>query len=284
VEDYSVKPQPHSQATSRRPAGQPTRGKTARNRLRRVDNFMLRYDPGLLRRRESEFAQALFVDLGYGAEPFTTLESAKRFRRINPTLRVLGVEIDPERVVAAQPYADALTVFRLGGFNIPLQVGSDGQPESVRLIRVFNGLRQYEEPEVAEAYALMTRAVPPGGLLIEGTSDPLGRIWVANVLRKADAGWIAEALVFSTNFRTGFEPGEFQTVLPKNLIHRVIEGEPIYDFFRAWKRATLETSAMQAWGVRSWFAASALRLAEYGFPIDRRLQWLRHGYLIWQLG
>jgi hypothetical protein len=127
---------------------------------------------------------------------------------------------------------------------------------------------------------LMARSVLTGGLLIEGTSDPLGRIWVANVARKVESGWLAEALVFSTNFRSGFEPGAFQTVLPKNLIHRMIPGEPIDEFFQVWKRATLETTATQVWGNRAWFVASANRLAEFGYSIDRRLQWLRQGFLI----
>jgi hypothetical protein len=267
-----------------KPAGQATRGKTARNRLRRVDTFILRYDPALLQRTDGDFAHALFVDLGYGAEPFTTLESAQRFRRLQPNLRVLGVEIDPERVAAAASYADEQMLFRLGGFNLPLQRGPDGKAETVRLIRAFNVLRQYEEEQVTEAYTLMARTVLPGGLLLEGTSDPLGRIWVANVMRMRVDGWQAEALVFSTNFRLGFDPTEFQTVLPKNLIHRVVEGEPIYDFFQAWKRATQETAAVQAWGVRQWFVASAQRLGEYGYAIDRHLSWLRRGYLIWRPG
>jgi hypothetical protein len=278
-----MKRPPHPLSTPRKPAGQPTRGKTARNRLRRVDNFVLMYDPALLCRNDGDFADACFVDLGYGAEPFTTLESAARFRQVNPSLPVLGVEIDPVRVAAAAPYADAQTDFRLGGFNLPLGVLPDGRPERVRLIRAFNVLRQYEASQVAEAYALMGRGVLPGGLLIEGTSDPPGRIWVANVLRK-QAEWQPEALVFSTNFRLGFDPGDFQAVLPKNLIHRVVAGEPIYDFFQAWKRAAAETRTVQPWGLRQWFTASAQRLAAAGYAIHLRGHWLRRGYLIWRLG
>ena len=81
---------PHPKALPRSPQGQPTRGKTARNRLRRVDNFVIQYDPTLLRREDGPFEGALFVDLGYGAEPFTTLESAERFRRLNPQLAGVG--------------------------------------------------------------------------------------------------------------------------------------------------------------------------------------------------
>lgn len=263
----------------RRPQGQETRGKTARNRLRRVDNFVCLYDPALLQRTTGAFAQALFVDLGYGAEPFTTLESAARFRRFNPALPVLGVEIDDERVATAQPFADAETHFRLGGFNLPLHAG-----ERVRLIRAFNVLRQYEENAVAETYAMLAHYLLPGALVIEGTSDPFGRIWVAHVLRKTTAAPTLhhEALVFSTNFRTGFDPVEFQTILPKNLIHQVIPETPIHQFFADWKQATWASVAQRTWGLHSWFAASAQRLGDMGYRIDGRRRWLARGYLVWQ--
>ena len=130
---------PHPRA-SKKPEGQPTRGKTAANRLRRVDNFILLYEPSLLTRIDGLFRDALFVDLGYGFDARTTLESASRFRQLNPDLKILGVEIDKERVEAALPFVDEKTFFRLGGFNLPLKQG-----EHVRLIRAFNVLRQYEE-------------------------------------------------------------------------------------------------------------------------------------------
>jgi len=168
---------------SHRPLGQATRGKTAHNRLRRVDHFILMYDPGLIRRREGDWARACFVDLGYGAEPWTTLESAARLRHLNPELPVMGVEIDPERVVAAQPYADELTQFRLGGFNLPLE-----GHERARLIRAFNVLRQYDQAQVIEAHETLGSYLLPGGLLVEGTSDPYGQVWVANLLRRPTGG------------------------------------------------------------------------------------------------
>lgn len=271
----------HPHFIPRRPQGQPTRGKTARNRLRRVDNFLCQYAPDLLQREDGDFAGAFFVDVGYGAEATTTLESAARIRCINPALGVLGVEIDPERVAAALPFADKQTFFRLGGFNLPLQPQTDGKLERVRAIRAFNVLRQYEESAVAEARAMLARYLLPGGLLIEGTSDPLGRLWVANVLRReASHALQQEALVFSTNFRTGFNPSDFQPVLPKNYIHRMVPGEPIYAFFQAWQQATLETIAVQVWGARQWFIAAAQQLATHGYAIERSRRWLAQGYLI----
>lgn len=307
---------PHPLASPKRPLGQPTRGKTARNRLRRVDIFLALVDPGLLRRADGPYDGAFFVDLGYGAEPLTTLESAERLRRINPALPVLGVEIDPERVAAAQPYADDLTHFRLGGFNLPLRLRADGSQEAARVIRAFNVLRQYEEGEVTAAWDAMGQSLLPGGLLIEGTSEPFGRVWVANVLRRDPhpgplpggegvrshtgpfpgeegvrshtgpllggecAGMRYEGLLFSTNFRLGFDPGQFQAVLPKNLIHRMTPGEPIYALMEAWKRAALETLATRVWGPRQWFTAAAHRLAMLGYPVALRRRLLAGGFLL----
>lgn len=77
------------------------------NRLRRIDIFLLKYDPTLLARCDDYFARAFFVDLGYGATPTTTFESLARLRTVNSTLPVLGVEIDPERVAAAHELARA---------------------------------------------------------------------------------------------------------------------------------------------------------------------------------
>ena len=269
---------PHPRV-SKKPEGQPTRGKTASNRLRRVDNFILLYEPSLLTRTDGLFARALFVDLGYGFDARTTLESAARFRRVNPDLPILGVEIEKERVEAALPYADEKTFFRLGGFNLPLKEG-----EHVRLIRAFNVLRQYEEKDFAPAYERLAQYVLPGGLMIEGTSNPFGSIWCANVARRLEIrDWRLEALVFSTNFRLGFEITDFQAVLPKNYIHHVAPGEAIYDFFEAWKQSAAETAAMKTYGLRQWFIHSAESLAQKGYTINLQKKFLARGYLIWEL-
>lgn len=280
---------PHPRA-SKKPEGQPTRGKTASNRLRRVDNFILLYEPSLLTRTDGLFARSLFVDLGYGFDARTTLESARRFRRFNHDLPILGVEIEKERVEAALPFADEKTLFRLGGFNLPLKEG-----EHVRLIRAFNVLRQYEEKDFAPAYERLAQYVLPGGLMIEGTSNPFGSIWAANLTRKVmesdgapaplskAENWRLEALVFSTNFRMGFDITEFQAVLPKNLIHHVVRGEPIYDFFEAWKQSAAETSTMKTYGVKQWFIHSDESLAQKGYQINLQKKFLARGYLIWEL-
>lgn len=238
------------------------------------------YDPGLLTRSDGDFRHALWVDLGYGAEPFTTLESASRYRRLAPALNILGVEIAPERLERARPYADEHTFFRLGGFNLPLLPG-----ETVRAIRAFNVLRQYAEEEVAPAWQQMAQGVLPGGLLLEGTSNPFGSILAMNVLRRQAqeaCPWRLEALALYTNFRLGFDPVEFQTILPKNFIHRVVPGETIHRFFEDWKSACAESIQYKTFGLRPWFAASQQALARRGYVLNLQKRWVNRGWLLWQ--
>ncbi len=116
--------------------------KTPTNRLRRVDRFLAAYDPELLQRKD----RSVFIDLGYGASPITMLDGLRLFRRLNPALRCVGVEIDPERVAAAKPFEEPGLEFRLGGFNLP------PAGESAGLVRAFNVLRQFDENAVVAAF------------------------------------------------------------------------------------------------------------------------------------
>lgn len=266
--------------TPYKPQGHQTRGKTAHNRLRRSDIFMLITEGSLIRRQDEPGTTSFYVDLGYGFEPFTTLEAAERLRKKNPRLPVLGVEIDPERVAMGKPYEDSQTFFRLGGFNLPLQKG-----ESARLIRAFNVLRQYDEAEWAEPIQRLVEQLIPGGLLLEGTSNPTGSVWTANVIRRSSREPFSvkrEGYLFSTNFHMGFEPELFQPVLTKNYIHRMVPGEEIYDFIGRWKTACRNQSPMRSYGLRSLFCAAARELRDAGYNIDMRPQLLRRGYLYWR--
>ena len=75
----------------------------------------------------------LVVDLGYGARPVTTFELADRLRTVCPDVAVVGLEIDPERLV---PDRDGVR-FARGGFEL-----AGLRPT---LVRAFNVLRQYPE-------------------------------------------------------------------------------------------------------------------------------------------
>ncbi|CAM2704565.1 unnamed protein product [Rotaria socialis] len=239
--------------------GAETRGKTAQNRLRRVDHFVIMYCPYLIMSDEH-----FYVDLGFGHTPITTLESAKRFRQYNARLPIL----------------------------LPLKVNAvTGRRETVNLIRAFNVLRQYDlESDCRDSHAFICNYLNVNGILIEGTSDPWGRIWVANIIRKQiDHSLLIEALVFSTNFRDGFNIVSFQQVLPKNFIHRMTgSNEMIYNFFEHWRISYEQVGNsmknIYGIGVRQQFIATAKHLAEeYGYHIMTDKKFLKNGFLIWLL-
>lgn len=250
--------------------GQVTRGKTAPNRLRKTDTFLAVAYPEFVRH-----LPGLYVDLGFGAYPVTSVETLHRLRRLNPDLRVVGVEIDPERVQEAAAYVEPGLSFRLGGFNLPLAAG-----ERVGVIRAFNVLRQYAEVDVAAALAALAEPLSETGLILEGTSDQLGSLLTFNLYQKRSGALERIALVLAPTLRADFLPRQFQAVLPKNFIHHAAPGGPIDRFFGAW-HAAWQHARTRAARSRQIFVTAAHRLAEhYGYAVDRRPALLRRGFLV----
>ncbi|WP_225848050.1 class I SAM-dependent methyltransferase [Streptomyces sp. HPF1205] len=237
-----------------RAVGVVTRGTTNPNRLRRMDRWIAAaHGPGLRRA-----ADPLAVDLGYGAAPWTAVELLGRLRRIRPDLAVVGLEIDPARVAAALPYArDGLT-FAHGGFEVPLPGGR--RPV---LIRAANVLRQYDEAEVAEVWARLRGRLAPGGLLVEGTCDEIGRrhVWVA----LGPEG--PRTVTFATRLGSLSRPSDLAERLPKALIHRNVPGEPVHAFLTAFDRAWAAAAPLSALGARQRWMASVRALRAAGWPV-----------------
>lgn len=257
----------------KQPLGHVTRGKTAAVRLRRLDRFVERTEGPLLARRTGRWSDAIFVDLGYGRVPQTTLESVAGFRALNPDLAVWGIEIEPERVAIAQQWANAQTHFIRGGFEAPARIG-----RPIRLIRAMNVLRQYPEDAVAGAHDDLLRALMPGGLLVEGTCNPSGAHMVVNLL-----GPRPHRLLFSVNLRHPLgSPRDLQPVLPKNFIHRVLPGEPIEEFMAHWEDVWRRTAHTSTFGTRVHFAAAGKVLMQERDDVVRRPGLLRCGYLMWR--
>ncbi|MQY13106.1 hypothetical protein SRB5_32470 [Streptomyces sp. RB5] len=187
-------------------------------------------------------AAPVAVDLGYGAAPWTAVELLARLRAVAPGVRVVGVEIDPARVAAAAPYAREGLTFVRGGFEVPVA----GKPV---LIRAANVLRQYDEGDVAGVWARLCGRLAPGGLLVEGTCDEIGRrhVWVA----LTPGG--PESLTLAARLGSLGAPSDLAERLPKALIHRNVPGEPVHaflrDFDRAWAAAApyAPLSARQRW-------------------------------------
>lgn len=239
---------PSAGGTSK-PVGAITRGTTGINRLRRSDRW-LSHDPLVVERLRSA-ADPLVVDLGYGASPVTTLELAARLRRVRADVRVVGLEIDPERVVPARDGVH----FARGGFEL-----AGLRPV---LVRAFNVLRQYDESDVAQAWATILGGLAPEGLLLEGTCDELGRR-CAWILLGRD-GPISLTLAWDP-FTVG-KPSDIAERLPKALIHRNIRGERVHTLLTAADRAWAHAAPMAVYGPRVRWRVAAELLREQGFPV-----------------
>ena len=251
--------------------GQITRGTTGTNRLRRVDRWIARH-PAL--RRASD---PLVVDLGYGASGVTALELFSRLARTRSDVEVLGLEIDPARVARAReqlksvragatPFAaEARVSFERGGFEVPVPGG-----RRPAVIRAMNVLRQYDEAEVWGAWKTMAARLAPGGLLVEGTCDEIGRIatWAAI----GDDG-LPRSLTVSLRLQGLETPSVAAERLPKALIHRNIDGEPVHEFLTALDAEWHRAAPVSPFGpVHRWRTALDA-LASTGWPLMERSRW-----------
>jgi hypothetical protein len=244
----------------KKPVGSVTRGTTNPNRLRRVDRYLCSLP--VLRTTKNP----VVVDLGFGASPVTAVELLSRCQSVNETARVVGVEIERERVERGLAVAHDSLQFLLGGFETPLPAGWGGGRATV--IRAFNVLRQYSEAEVAAAWQLMCSRLQPGGALIEGTCDEIGRL----------ASWVTlspdgpRLLTVSLSLRHLEQPSKVAERLPKALIHHNVEGEKIHRFLQALDRHWNTHAPLGVFGAsQRWVAVCNGMLAD-GWPIamDKR--------------
>lgn len=231
-----------------------TRGTTNPNRLRRCDRWLGATQAAALRAEDAP----IVVDLGYGATPVTAVELHGRLRAVRPDVQVVGVEIDPARVAAAQPLARPGLSFVAGGFEVPLPQG-----RTAAVIRAFNVLRQYDESEVAPAWARLRERLSPRGVLVDGTCDELGR----------RATWIAldrtgpRSLTLSVRLADIEWPSDVAARLPKALIHRNTPGQRVHDYLSALDAAWARAAPLSTYGRRQRFVAAVRDLRAEGWPV-----------------
>jgi hypothetical protein len=244
--------------------GTVTRGTTNTNRLRRVDRWIAALPE--LRRT----ADPVVVDLGYGASGVTALELHQRLVKVRPDVEVIGLEIEPGRVRIANEQLETVRSggtsfdqaarirFALGGFEVPLENG-----RRAAVIRAFNVLRQYSEHEVAGAWERMLSRLQPGGVLVEGTCDEIGRIssWVA----LSPSG--PQSLTVSLRLRGLEAPSIVAERLPKALIHRNVPGERIHDFLTDLDKQWQVHSSLAAYGPSQRWIAVAQSMRDAAWPV-----------------
>jgi len=199
------------------------------------------------------------VDLGYGAMPHTTLELADRLGGIQPGLRVIGIEIDPERVASAQTSATERVSFIRGGFEIPLP-----ENRTADVIRAFNVLRQYDESEVPEIWERVQTRLSSGGIFLDGTCDEIGRV----------ATWVSLGANGPESFTVALRLAELEMPsiaaerLVKALIHRNVAGEEIHRFLVDLDRHWMVSAPLQVYSPSQRWIATVRAMKISGWPIQ----------------
>ncbi len=252
------------------PIGQPTRGTTGTNRLRRNDRWIA------ASRAFRKAADPLVIDLGFGASGVTAFELARRLRTVRDDAEVLGLELDPGRVTTARRQLEEVRAgdtgfpsdlpvgFARGGFEVPVPGG-----RRPAVIRAMNVLRQYDEADVAQAWQTVGARLAPGGLLFEGTCDEIGRVasWA-----EVDADGAPQCFTISLRLSDLERPGIVAERLPKALIHRNVPGERVHGLLQALDREWERAAPLSAFGASPRFIAVAGALRDQGVPVrgDRR--------------
>jgi hypothetical protein len=246
-----------------------TRGTTAINRLRRADRWLTgspRVRAALNSGGRAD-TEPVAVDLGYGRLPVTTVEFAARLRTVRPDVRVVGLEIDPERVAAARDAEADRVEFALGGFEL-----AGLNPV---LVRAFNVLRQYPPDAVADAWHTMGSRLSPDGLIMDGTCDELGR----------HCSWILldrngpVSLTLACDPHSIAVPSDLAERLPKVLIHQNVPGQPIHTLLAAADRAWAAAAGQSVFGPRARWRAMLAVLNAAGVPMEPPRRTRRDGVL-----
>ena len=164
----------------------------------------------------------------------------------------------PDRVAAARAAGNGTVEFALGGFELAGQ-----RPV---LVRAFNVLRQYPAEAVPDAWSSMQAQLAPGGLIVDGTCDELGRLccWV---LLDVDG---PVSLTLACDPFAIERPSDLAERLPKVLIHHNVDGQPIHTLLAAADRAWASVAGHGVFGPRVRWRAMLDLLARNGFPVSRR--------------
>ncbi len=190
----------------------------------------------------------------------TAVELLSRLSKVNHQTHVVGIEIERERVERGLALATEHLHFIHGGFETPLPLEL---AERATIIRAFNVLRQYDESDVAAAWATMQSRLTDDGLLVEGTCDEIGRL----------ASWVTldrnRPLSLTISLRlSGLDlPSKVAERLPKALIHHNLAGERIHDFLNAVDAAWRSNAGLGAFGAAQRWVASCNQLLDAGWPL-----------------
>ena len=187
---------------------------------------------------------------------------------------------------------DKINIYK-SGFEMNFLQKNGKKKFKIKYIRCMNVLRQfYDESQIEPIHKILCKNLDVNGILLEGTSDKYGQFWCVNILN-ASAKCIA--IIFGTNFKSrnlnGYHPINWQSVLPKNLIHRVnsdyIDDQIINKFFNEWKYHynLTKTTFNKTGNYKQHFIDTILSFSRQSilFHISSNISIIKKGFIIWKI-
>lgn len=208
------------------------RSRTAVGRLRGQDLFLAELLSQEL--RQDDFV----VDLGFGEEAWTVLEMAAHLRKIEPNLRVIGLETDPRRISGADPDQNPLNRFEYVEPEEELSLRFEG----AAMLRAMNVLRSYPAHEIRPTIQNWAKCLRDGGWLLEGSSSASGHILTSHVWRRIGGQVRHLGLLLYTDFSSGFAPWMFRDHLPRDLRRNLKPEVALYQTLAQWHENWLSLS------------------------------------------
>ncbi|RKY40016.1 MAG: hypothetical protein DRP76_02905, partial [Candidatus Omnitrophota bacterium] len=158
----------------------------------------------------------LIVDVGMGGRGApTTFDMYRILSKLNPELKIIGIDYNPENVKLAQEEAQKRKIrnisFIKAGFNFNVQKNPD-------IITCFNVLMDYKRDERLAAIKKLRRRLKNKGVLLEGRSDDIGKYISFIIYQLENEVLIRKQIIFCVNLKSLTNPQLFRRVLPAEFI------------------------------------------------------------------
>ncbi|HEC69242.1 MAG TPA: methyltransferase domain-containing protein, partial [Candidatus Omnitrophica bacterium] len=219
----------------------------------------------------------LIVDVGMGGRGApTTFDMYRILSKLNPDLKITGIDYNPDNVKLAQEKAQKEGIknisFIKSGFNFHL--GKNGKAD---VITCFNVLMDYERDERLAAIKELGRRLKNKGVLLEGRSDDIGKYISFIIYQLENEVLIRKQIIFCVNLKSLTNPQLFRRILPAEFIGDELNWG-ISSFIEEWEYSNYRFMYLNNPKQILKSVAEELRKKNYNVIPDSKL--LKRGYVV----
>ncbi|OQX86681.1 MAG: hypothetical protein B6D55_05505, partial [Candidatus Omnitrophica bacterium 4484_70.2] len=219
----------------------------------------------------------IIIDVGIGGRGApTTFDMYRILSKLNPDLKIIGIDYNPDNVKLAQEKAQKEGIKNISfikvGFNFRL-----GKNKKADIITCFNVLMDYKRDERLTAIKELGRRLKNKGVLLEGRSDDIGKYISFIIYQLENKVLIRKQIIFCVNLKSLTNPQLFRRVLPAEFIGDELNWG-INSFIEEWEYSTYRFMYLNNPEQILKSVAEELRRKNYNVIPDSKL--LKRGYVV----